>query len=123
MDDYHADMLELHPADEILYISGGAKSGADAMVIEWCEDRGHPYVVVEALWDDLTTPGARAAFNRFGGAYNTRAGYDRNEEMAKIATDLIVFWDLVSRGTRDMFRLGKEYKLETNVVAIDIVRE
>lgn len=123
MDEFHEDMKELYAGKKILYISGGALSGADALLIDWCEERGHPYVIVEADWDDLNVPNVRIKYNKRGDLYNANAGHARNEEMAKIATDLIVFWDMVSRGTKNMLQLAKRYQLETTVVSIDITRK
>lgn len=119
MDSDHIALVELHPGEKILYISGAAKTGADALVIEWCEVRGHPYLPMPADWDDIEAEGAVIKTNSRGKQYNARAGFTRNENMAKIATDLLVFWDMKSRGTRDMYNLGKKYNLVKSCVAID----
>lgn len=123
MDGFHEDMVELYPGKKILYISGGAPTGADALMIVWCESRGHAYVVVNADWKNLEAPGAVIKINKRGAPYNAKAGMDRNEEMAKIATDIIVWWDLVSVGTRNMVKLGEKYKLIHTTVCIDITKE
>ena len=123
MDEDHAALVEEHPGEKILYISGAASTGADALAIEWCELRGHPYLAMPAAWDDLDAPGAVIKTNKRGKQYNCKAGFTRNEDMAKIATDLIVWWNLVSPGTKGMYKLGKDYKLVLSCVAIDTHEE
>ncbi len=41
--------------------------------------------IFEAKWDDLNAEGCVVKINGWGKSYNARAGFDRNEEMAKIA--------------------------------------
>ena len=54
--------------------------------------------------------------------YGKRAGYIRNEQMAKYAMSdnsyglLIAFWDGKSRGTKHMIDLAKKHGLEVHVV-------
>lgn len=45
-----------------------------------------------------------------------RAGFLRNEEMAKYGTHLLAFWDGKSRGTFNMINLAKQYKLNWRVI-------
>lgn len=54
-------------------------------------------------------------------AYGKRAGYIRNEEMARYAATgelgiLIAFWDGVSKGTKHMIDLAKKHGLTVYVV-------
>jgi predicted Rossmann fold nucleotide-binding protein DprA/Smf involved in DNA uptake len=49
-----------------------------------------------------------ADWNRYG----KRAGYLRNEEMAKVADALIAVWDGESNGTAHMIKLALKYKLK-----------
>ena len=49
-----------------------------------------------------------------------KAGYIRNEQMAKYAYKhgngvLLAFWNGISRGTEWMIKLAKKYKLETHI--------
>ena len=49
-----------------------------------------------------------------------KAGYIRNEQMAKYAYEygngvLLAFWDGKSRGTKSMIELAKKYNLETHI--------
>lgn len=45
------------------------------------------------------------------------AGYIRNEEMARYATNLIAFWDGMSKGTKHMINLAQKYDLVVKVVS------
>lgn len=46
------------------------------------------------------------------------AGYRRNEEMARFADYLLVFWDGRSKGTRHMMDLASKHGLPISVVQI-----
>ena len=48
--------------------------------------------------------------------YGKKAGYMRNEEMAKVADALVVFWDGKSKGTKHMIDIGKKFKLKIRVI-------
>ena len=91
--------------DKIRIVSGGAR-GADKL--------GEQYAQI-AHYDVSRFP---ADWNRYGKS----AGYRRNAEMAKFASEdgnkgvLIAFWDGNSRGTKHMIDLGKRYELEVHVV-------
>ena len=53
-------------------------------------------------------------------SYGKSAGYRRNAEMAKYASEaygvLFAFWDGKSKGTKNMIDLAKRYDLEVHVV-------
>lgn len=70
----------------IAFISGGAKRGADALIIEWARKNGYPCSVMEADWDK----------------HGKSAGFIRNAEMRKVLTHLLAFWDGESSGTEEM---------------------
>lgn len=53
-----------------------------------------------------------ADWNKFG----KKAGYLRNEEMAKYADVCVCFWDGSSAGTKNMIDLAEKYKLKTFVI-------
>ena len=86
---------------EFVVISGKASRGADAMAIQWCREKGIMCREFPADWD-----------------LGKGAGYIRNEDMARVATHLVAFWDLASRGTRHMINISKRYKLITTVVIV-----
>jgi hypothetical protein len=48
--------------------------------------------------------------------YGKKAGYIRNEDMAKYADALICFWDGKSRGSKHMIDIAKRYELKIRVV-------
>jgi len=48
--------------------------------------------------------------------YGKRAGYLRNEQMAKYADALVAFWDSKSVGTKHMIDLAGKYKLLVRVI-------
>lgn len=82
-------------------ISGGA-FGADKLGERLA--REHQFDLIQMIpdWDSL----------------GRRAGIVRNEEMAKIATHCIVFWDGESKGTKHMISMCKKYNLVYEVVRV-----
>lgn len=84
--------------DEVIIISGTAQ-GADRMGEHFAHDFHHQCERYPADWDK----------------YGKSAGYKRNEQMAKIATHLVAFWDGKSRGTKHMINLAIREGLEVRV--------
>ncbi|WP_419653175.1 SLOG family protein [Thiolapillus sp.] len=103
------------PRQELLLIEGGA-SGADALGSEWAEDRSIARASFPAFWKDLDSPRAIVKTGRYG-AYNARAGMDRNARMAACTTLLAAFPSRpdISSGTKDMIAqataLGLAYRV------------
>ena len=89
-----------HPELEI--VSGLAK-GPDSFGKEWAEANGVKCYEFPAKWN----------------TYGKRAGYMRNEEMAKFGTAVLVFWDGVSKGTKHMIDLGHKHNLPVAVAFYD----
>lgn len=91
--------------NQIKFISGAAK-GADSLGEQFAYTWGYDVIRFQADWD------------RFGKS----AGYRRNAEMAKYASEdgksgvLIAFWDGKSRGTKHMIDLAKRYGLGVYIV-------
>ncbi|GCE61966.1 DUF2493 domain-containing protein [Microcystis aeruginosa] len=48
--------------------------------------------------------------------YGKKAGYLRNEEMAKYASHAIIFWDGKSKGTGHMIELCKKYNINYRII-------
>lgn len=84
---------------DIAIISGGAK-GPDSFGEEYAIANGHGLIRVPALWD----------------IYGKSAGYKRNDEMLKIATHAVAFWDAKSKGTADMIKKVKKLGLPLRVI-------
>lgn len=90
-------MINRYPDIEI--VSGCAK-GPDDIAISFAEDRVIPLHKYPANWEK----------------YGKRAGYIRNEEMARVSDVLVAFWDCESRGTKHMIRLAIDYGLKVKVL-------
>lgn len=87
----------------VLFISGAAKSGGDALILDWCKEQEILCAKFPADWDKN----------------GKSAGYIRNAEMAEVGTHLIAFWDGVSKGTKHMIDLAKQKGLAVQVILID----
>ena len=97
--------ISLDDINKIKIISGTAR-GADQLGERFAKQFKLEVVKFPADW------------NRFG----KRAGYIRNEEMAKYSVKddnygmLVAFWDGKSRGTKHMIDLAKKHGVEIHVV-------
>lgn len=85
--------------EEIIIISGTAR-GADKLGERYAREKGYKIERYPANWDK----------------YGKRAGYIRNEQMAKVADACVCFWDEQSKGTKHMIDLAKKYKLALRVI-------
>ncbi len=85
--------------EEIIIISGTAK-GADKLGERYAKERGFKIERYPADW------------NKFG----KRAGYLRNEQMAKVADACVCFWDGQSKGTKHMIDLANKYNLAIRTI-------
>jgi len=79
-------------------VCGGAR-GADLLGERYAKENHIKLEMFLANWD----------------AYGKRAGYLRNEQMAKYADCLIALWDGKSRGTKHMIDLAKKDGLRVYV--------
>lgn len=88
---------------QVKFISGTAR-GADTLGEQFAYTYEYDVVKFPADWD----------------TYGKSAGYRRNAEMAKFASEaygvLFAFWDGKSKGTKHMIDLAKRYGLEVHVV-------
>jgi len=82
-------------------VSGGAK-GADQLGEQYAKENNYNLRIFPADWDK----------------YGKKAGYIRNEEMAKYADACVCFWDGKSKGTKMMIELAKKYKLKTRLFIV-----
>lgn len=91
--------------DKIRIVSGGAR-GADTLGEQFAKLYHYELTRFLAEWDRL----------------GKGAGYIRNTEMAKFASEqgnrgvLIAFWDGRSRGTKHMIDTARNYGLEVHIV-------
>jgi len=84
---------------EIEIVSGRAR-GADKLGEKYAKEKSLKLKLFPANWEK----------------YGKKAGYLRNEEMAGYAKFLIVFWDGVSKGTKNMINIAKEKGLEIRII-------
>ena len=89
------DKILSNISDEIIIVSGKAR-GADSLGERYARENNYKIAEFPAQWD------------KFG----KRAGYIRNEEMAKYADACVCFWDYQSKGTKHMINLAKAYSLK-----------
>ncbi len=85
--------------DTVTIISGTA-NGADRLGERYAKEKGYELIKMPANW------------NEFGRS----AEYKRNEEMAKIATHCVLFWDQKSPGTKHMAGIAERYGLPIRIV-------
>lgn len=100
-------------------VSGCADRGVDTLGEQWALANGVKVEPFPAEWDDLTVPNALIRTNKYGKEYNVRAGFQRNEAMARYANVLIAIWDGKSRGTKDMIKAAKSRNLSVYVYRTD----
>ncbi len=81
-------------------IISGTANGADRLGERYANENHHNLEQYPAMWD----------------IFGKKAGYMRNEEMAKVADACIVFWDGKSRGTKHMIDIAKKYKLKLRII-------
>jgi hypothetical protein len=94
------DVALANKVSEGITIISGAARGADKLGERYAAERGYDLISKPADWN----------------TYGKRAGYIRNEEMARIADALVAFWDGKSRGTYHMINIAKRYNLPIIVV-------
>jgi len=81
-------------------IVSGKQRGADTLGENYAKEKGYKVESFPPDWD----------------SYGKSAGYRRNKQMAEYADACVCFWDGKSKGTRNMIKLAKEYKLELRIV-------
>ena len=96
---YFLKIMSAAPWNPTMVLSGMAK-GVDTMGEQWARENNIPLEFYPADWDK----------------YGKRAGYLRNEEMAKYADALIAIWDGESKGTKHMIDIAKKKGLKIWVI-------
>ena len=92
------DNLLRNITEKIVVVCGKAK-GADTLGEQYAKERGYVVAYYPADWEK----------------YGKRAGFIRNEQMAKNADALVAFWDGKSRGTKSMIELAQRYGLKIRI--------
>ena len=80
-------------------VSGMAR-GADSLALRYAEENHYRVKKFPANWD----------------MDGNSAGYKRNVVMARYADACVCFWDGKSKGTADMIRVAKFYRLAFRVI-------
>jgi len=83
-----------------VHIISGKARGADTLGEQFAKEWKFPVIEMPADWDK----------------YNNAAGRIRNEQMAKIASHAIIFWDGKSSGSGNMIENTLKYNLTTRVI-------
>ena len=91
---------------EVTIITGMAM-GPDRFAYEYALKHDIPYEEYPAAWDN----------------HGKSAGSIRNTSMALAGTHLIVFWDGVSKGTKNMIDIATKRGLDVTVILRDLVNE
>lgn len=101
-DDYESfsDCLDLFPIESI--ISGGCRSGADAMAEKYAKENRIPIKIIPPDW------------NKYGRA----AGPIRNKEIVKNSTYILAFWDGKSSGTKSTIIIAKKKGVACTIIDI-----
>ena len=84
---------------DVCIISGGAR-GADALGELYAKSNNLPCKVFKADWDK----------------HGKAAGHIRNREMAEYSEYCVVFWDGVSRGSKNMIDTATKLGLNVRVI-------
>jgi hypothetical protein len=84
---------------EVEIVSGMAR-GADSLALQYAKENSIPVKKFPANWDKD----------------GNSAGYKRNVQMAEYADACVCFWNGKSKGTADMIRVARLYKLHVRVI-------
>jgi len=93
-------------------IVSGTAEGADKLGERYAKEKGYTLKEFPAKWKDLDAKPCFIRHDKNKEPYNVLAGLNRNEEMAKYADALIIFWDGKSTGSKNMIESAMKYKLK-----------
>lgn len=108
--------------DDIKELVYGCAPGIDTCGKAWADSRYIEDTPFPADWANIDVPGAVPRRNKFGGMYNAKAGYDRNQKMADYCEPgdvLIAFRWNGSLGTSNMIKCAKNRKLDVYIFDFD----
>ena len=109
-------ILEEIKSKEITVVSGKAP-GADTLGERFASEYNLPIEPYPALWSDLEAIPCKIKYRSNDEAYNCLAGFNRNEQMAKVGTHCIVF-TTGSPGSANMIELATNHELKVKVIKI-----
>lgn len=94
--------------DDITFVSGGAETGADALIEKFCKEHDMPIIIYPAKWDNIEGKKPYEIGTRKDGTpYYKAAGYDRNINIIAKSDFVLAFWNGRSRGTEHGIGLAK----------------
>ena len=102
---------------EFTEVVSGKARGVDSLGEDYAAEIGVSVAEFPADWEDISVPGALVKYNSYG-AYNAKAGMQRNWKMAKHADALVAIWDGKSKGTKAMINFAKKEGLKVFVKVI-----
>ena len=96
----------------VLFVSGAAASGADRLIIQWCDKFRYPCLLMPAEWETRDSEGNLVK--------NRGAGFARNAKMADVGTHLLCFFDGASPGSAHMIDVAMRKALAVKIVNITV---
>jgi hypothetical protein len=112
--------FNINPEDIKEIVSGKCRGG-DELGELWAKQNKIKIKEFPALWDDLTVPNAKIKQNKFGKDYNCFAGFQRNQQMAEYADELLALQPSSdSSGTQDCVEKFKKLGKPVNVYYGDV---
>lgn len=81
---------------------GSKVYGVDGLGERWAEENKHPVRVFPANWE----------------AYGRSAGPIRNKKMSQYGGYLVAFWNMHSKGTKNMVELAVQFNLLLRIISI-----
>jgi len=100
-----------------IQIVSGKAAGADSLGEVYAKNRGYEIKEFPAPWLDIEgKPKSQIKIRYDGEKYWTKAGTHRNTQMADYADALIVFWNGLSRGTKDMIEKARKRNLKVRII-------
>ncbi len=97
------EIMNNYLGGDIVEIVSGTAKGADSLGERYAKENGHNLVQYKAEWSK----------------YLQAAGFIRNEDMARHASELVVFWDGKSKGTKHMLQEARRRGLHVEMFIYD----
>lgn len=88
--------------DRIIWVSGGCKSGGDALISRYCKESSSDLIEHLPDWDK----------------YGKSAGFIRNKLIIDDVEYLIAFWNQKSKGTKNSLDLAEKKGIKIKIVKV-----